>query len=68
MEFVRDVFPYVIAVVLAATLSIMAVSVVAMLRGGTFKARYGPEIRRVRVVLQVLTVVLLLAMFLISGP
>ena len=67
MDFLLDILPYVVGVALAATLAVLVFGVVVMLRGGEFNARYGNKLMRARVTLQAVAVLLLFALFLLSG-
>ena len=67
MEFLLDILPYFVGVALAATLGVLIFGVVAMLRGGEFNAKYGNKLMRARVTLQAVAVLLLFALFLLSG-
>ncbi len=68
MEFLLDVLPYFVGVALAATLGVLILGVVTMLRGGEFNAKYGNKLMRARVTLQAVAVLLLFALFLLTGP
>lgn len=59
-----DVLPYLIGIALAATLGVLGVGVVAMLRGGEFNRKYGNKLMRLRVAMQALAIVLLLLLLL----
>lgn len=57
----------VIIVLLAATVMVLAVGLFSMLKGGTFNARYGNRLMRLRVAVQGLAVVLMaVAMLLLA--
>ena len=60
MESLAAAFPYVIGVALAAVLIVLLTGVVGMVRGGTFNARYGNKLMRLRVITQAVAVVLIL--------
>jgi hypothetical protein len=68
MEFLLDVLPYFVGLALAATLGVLILGVVTMLRGGEFNAKYGNKLMRARVTLQAVAVLLLFALFLLTGP
>ncbi|MFQ5958671.1 MAG: twin transmembrane helix small protein [Alphaproteobacteria bacterium] len=55
-----------VVVALVATLVVLLVGVVAMLRGGEFNRKYGNKLMRARVAMQFLAVVLLFILFLIN--
>ena len=50
---------------LGATAAVLGVGMVAMLRGGTFNAKWGNKLMRLRVALQALTVGLIVVAFMI---
>ena len=47
---------------MAATLAVLIVGIVSMVRGGEFNRKYGNRLMRARVILQGLTVILFLIM------
>ncbi|MFZ0694145.1 MAG: twin transmembrane helix small protein [Alphaproteobacteria bacterium] len=59
METFQAVAPYLIYVVVAAVLGVLAVGVFGMLRGGPFNTKYGNKLMRARVGLQALAIALL---------
>lgn len=64
MESLAQVFPYLIMAALLATVAVLAVGVVSMLRGGAFNARYSNKLMRMRVAAQA-TVIALFLLFLL---
>lgn len=64
MESLAQVFPYLIMAALLATVAVLAVGVVSMLRGGPFNARYSNKLMRMRVAAQA-TVIALFLLFLL---
>ena len=67
MDYLLDVLPYFVGIALAATLGVLILGVVAMLRGGEFNAKYGNKLMRARVTLQAVAVLLLFTLFLLTG-
>ena len=55
-----------VIVALVATLAVLLVGVIAMLRGGDFNAKYGNKLMRARVAMQALAVALMLSLYLIN--
>ncbi len=55
--------PILIVIGLGATLAVLGVGVVAMLRGGAFNRRHGNRLMRARVLLQGATILLILLAF-----
>ena len=55
-----------VVVALVATLAVLLVGVIAMLRGGDFNAKYGNKLMRARVAMQALAVALMLSLYLIN--
>ncbi len=55
-----------VIVALVATLAVLLVGVVAMLRGGAFNAKYGNKLMRARIALQALAVGLMLVVYLLN--
>jgi len=60
MEALSGILPYLIGAAMAATLIVLLVGLVAMLRGGAFNRRHGNKLMRMRVAFQALAVVLFL--------
>ena len=56
----------VIGIALAAVLAVLAVGVVAMLRGGDFNRKYGNKLMRARVAAQALAIALVFALYLLN--
>lgn len=54
-----------IALGLGATVAVLGLGMVAMLRGGAFNAKWGNKLMRLRVALQALTVGLIVVAFMI---
>ena len=67
MDYLLDVLPYFVGIALAATLGVLILGVVAMLRSGEFNAKYGNKLMRARVTLQAVAVLLLFTLFLLTG-
>jgi hypothetical protein len=65
MELVSAAFPYLIAGAILATVAVLALGVVSMLRGGAFNARYSNKLMRARVALQATAIALFLVFLLI---
>ncbi len=61
-----SVFSVLIPIALVATLAILIVGVVAMLRGGAFNAKYSNKLMRMRVVAQLIAILLIGAFFVLS--
>ena len=55
-----------VIVALVATLAVLLVGVIAMLRGGEFNVKYGNKLMRARVAMQALAVALMLSLYLIN--
>ena len=55
-----------VIVALVATLAVLLVGVIAMLRGGDFNAKYGNKLMRARVAMQALAVALMFSLYLIN--
>jgi hypothetical protein len=47
---------------MAATVAVLAVGIISMVRGGEFNRKYGNRLMRARVILQGLTIILFLIM------
>ncbi|MGB8274010.1 MAG: twin transmembrane helix small protein [Alphaproteobacteria bacterium] len=58
MQFLGHVLPYLIIAAMAATVAVLAVGVVSMLRGGAFDKRNSNKLMRMRVAFQALAVLL----------
>ncbi len=58
----------VVIVALVATLAVLFVGIIAMLRGGAFNAKYGNKLMRARVALQALAVGLMFVIYLLNRP
>lgn len=56
----------VIVIALVATLAVLAVGIVVMLRGGEINRKYGNKLMRARVALQAVAVALVLALYMIN--
>jgi hypothetical protein len=56
----------VIVIALVATLAVLAVGIVVMLRGGEINRKYGNKLMRARVALQAIAVALVLALYMID--
>jgi hypothetical protein len=65
MESLAAVFPYLILAAILATVAVLAVGVLAMLRGGPFNAKYSNKLMRMRVAFQATAVALFLLFLLI---
>lgn len=55
-----------IIIALAATLAVLGLGVVSMLRGGEFNRRYGNLLMRARIITQGVTILLVVLFFLIE--
>ena len=55
-----------IIVALAATLGVLGLGVVSMLRGGEFNRRYGNKLMRARLITQGVTILLMILFFVIE--
>ena len=55
-----------IVIALVATLAVLLIGVVAMLRGGDFNAKYGNKLMRARIAMQALAVGLMFSLYLIN--
>lgn len=53
----------VVALLLLAVVGVLALGLVSMARGGAFARKYGNKLMRARIVLQLVTVLLLAALF-----
>ena len=62
-----SVLQILVGVALIATLGVLAVGLVSMVRGGEFNRRHGNRLMRARVITQGATVALLLIYFLTEG-
>lgn len=58
MSTVSGIMPYLIGAAMVATLLVLLVGLVAMLRGGKFNQRYGNKLMRLRILMQVIAVAL----------
>ena len=58
-----DVFDYLVPVALAAVALVLAVGIYALFRGGDFGRSYSNKLMRLRVVLQFVAVLILVAAF-----
>ena len=58
MSDLTGIMPYLIGAAMAATLVVLLVGVVAMLRGGSFNRRYGNKLMRMRILMQAIAVAL----------
>ena len=65
MSVVDAVFPYAMAVALAAVVGILFAGVATMSRGGAFNDKWGNKLMRARVISQGIAVTLLLIFFLL---
>ncbi len=63
MTIALTVLPYLIGISLFAVLATLFTGLVSMTRGGTFNARYGNKLMRLRVLLQAVTIALLMLYF-----
>ncbi|MFO1190524.1 MAG: HIG1 domain-containing protein, partial [Alphaproteobacteria bacterium] len=52
MSTVSGIMPYLIGAAMVATLLVLLVGLVAMLRGGKFNQRYGNKLMRLRILMQ----------------
>ncbi len=55
-----------IVIALVATLAVLLVGIIAMLRGGAFNAKYGNKLMRARIAMQALAVGLMFSLYLIN--
>ena len=55
-----------VVIALVATLAVLLVGIIAMLRGGAFNAKYGNKLMRARVALQAMAVGLMLVIYLLN--
>ena len=62
----KSILAVLIVIALAATLLVLLAGVVAMLRGSEFNEKYGNVMMRARVISQGMTVLLLVAYFLLT--
>lgn len=60
----HTLLPILMAVFALATLGVLVVGVFSMMRGGEFNKRYSNKLMRARVILQGITLLLLVLMFL----
>jgi len=58
MSAFSGIMPYLIGAAMAATLLVLLVGLIAMLRGGRFNQRYGNRLMRLRILMQVIAVAL----------
>jgi hypothetical protein len=58
MSGLSGIMPYLIGAVMAATLIVLAVGLIAMLRGGNFNRRYGNKLMRMRILFQAVAIAL----------
>ncbi|MEH6404256.1 MAG: twin transmembrane helix small protein [Sneathiella sp.] len=56
-------FNYLISAALAATIVVVVVGVLTMAKGGDFNRKYGNKLMRLRLVMQAIVVILILAGF-----
>ncbi len=61
-----SIFTILIPIALAATLGILILGIVSMLRGGSFNAKYSNKLMRMRVIAQLVAILLIGAFFLLS--
>ncbi len=62
----KSLLSIVIGIALVAVLAVLAVGVVAMLRGGDFNRKYGNKLMRARVAAQALAITLVFALYLLN--
>lgn len=55
-----------VVIALIATVTVLLVGIVAMLRGGAFNEKYGNKLMRARIAMQALAVSLMLVLYLIN--
>ncbi len=55
-----------VVIALVATLAVLLIGVVAMLRGGDFNAKYGNKLMRARIAMQALAVGLMFSLYLVN--
>ena len=55
-----------VVIALVATLAVLVMGIIAMLRGGAFNAKYGNKLMRARVALQAMAVGLMLVIYLLN--
>jgi hypothetical protein len=58
MSGLSGVMPYLIGAAMAATLLVLVVGLIAMLRGGDFNRRHGNRLMRMRILFQAIAVLL----------
>lgn len=58
MSGLSGIMPYLIGAAMAATLLVLVVGLIAMLRGGDFNRRHGNRLMRMRVLFQAIAVLL----------
>lgn len=58
-----DVFSYLIPIALAAVATVLAAGIYALFRGGDFGRSYSNKLMRLRVVMQAIAIVVLVAAF-----
>jgi len=63
MTLLMTVLPYLIGIALFSVLATLFTGLVTMTKGGTFNARYGNKLMRLRVILQAVTIALLMLYF-----
>ena len=59
-----SVLPYLVYIAMGATVVVLIVGVIAMLKGGEFNKKYGNKLMRARIAFQLAAVLLLLTLFL----
>jgi hypothetical protein len=62
----KPILSVLIGIALIAVLMVLAVGVVAMLRGGEFNRKYGNRLMRARVAMQAMAVVLVFALYMLN--
>ena len=62
----KSLLSILIGVALGAVLAVLAVGVVAMLRGGDFNRKYGNKLMRARVATQALAIALVFALYVLN--
>ncbi len=67
MQLIIDVLPYLIAASLAAVVTTLVIGVSGMAKGGEFNQRNGNRLMQLRVGFQALTVVLIVAYYMLNG-
>jgi hypothetical protein len=61
------VLPILIVIAMIATLGVLALGLISMVRGGSFNAKYSNKFMRARVILQFAAIMLLALLFLFSA-